>query len=167
VGSSIGILFKANLFEDVLSGAGTRPEAGRHVNRHFEVHGNAEPAVGKGVDADDFGEVFRAHGVIRGIGKSDEDAHSLVVSRALGDEVDSVFRGVNTVWQVFEMVVAGFGRPNAHGPSKFCASPTAKLGNGGRNRRRAGIGTGIVHFSDFAGSGSVTSMVHSESDNRD
>jgi hypothetical protein len=40
------------------SGARAGPEVGRHVDRHFEVDGDAEFASGQGVDAYDLGEIL-------------------------------------------------------------------------------------------------------------
>src|ERR1700739_1456708 len=68
-----------------LLGAGTGTSVAGHVDRHLQIDGNTEFAVGENVDANDFCEIIRAHGIVWRIRKGDEDAHSLVVSRALGD----------------------------------------------------------------------------------
>src|ERR1051326_3295375 len=109
-------------------GAGTGPGTGGHVHGHLQIHGNSKFAVGQGIDADDFRQVFRSHGIMRRrIREGDEDAHAFVIIRPLRDEVYAVLRGVDAVWQIFKVIVARFRRTNAHWPCEFGAASTTKL----------------------------------------
>lgn len=71
-------------------GSGTGTGVRREVDGHFQINGDAKFAVWESVNANDFGEVFRTHGVVHRIWEGDENAHAFVVGRTSRDEVNSV-----------------------------------------------------------------------------
>jgi hypothetical protein len=62
------------------------------VHGHFQVHRDAELAVGQRFDANHFCHVVAIHGIVSGsVGKGDEHAHSLIVASAARMEINTFF----------------------------------------------------------------------------
>jgi hypothetical protein len=125
---------------------------GRHIDGHFQIHGDSEFAVRERVDADDFGEVLRGHGIVRrGVGKRHKNAHAFVIVRTASNKVDAVFWSVYTGREIFKVVIARLGRAHAHGPGKLGATSAAKLRIGDFDGGSGtGLGARILHFFQIA-----------------
>ena len=74
------------------AGDGAGRSAGAVVHGHLQVQGHTEAAVGQLLDAHDFRDIFAVHRVMGGgEGKSDKDAHTLIVAVAASMEVNAFF----------------------------------------------------------------------------
>src|SRR5713101_4120647 len=84
------------------------------------MNGDAELALTKRFDADDFADVFAVHRVIGGgVGKGDEHAHSFIVFVEAGVERDARTGGVDTRGHILKVVVPALGGSNANRPGEF------------------------------------------------
>ena len=89
----------------------------------------AKPPVGQGLDPNDLRNIFAVHWIMRRReGKSDEDAHSLIVFFASCMEIDAFFGGIYADRHILEMLIAWLGRTHAQRLHDFRATTAPFIG---------------------------------------
>lgn len=102
--------------------------AGAVVHGHQQMEGNAKSTIGEFFDADNLGNVFAVHGVMRGRKREgNENAHAFVIAGAAGVKVNAFLGGVDADGHILEMLVARLRRAHAERLRDFRASAAALI----------------------------------------
>jgi len=126
---------------------------GVHIQSHLQIQRNAKLVVLQFLDADDFGQIFAVHGVMRrGKRKRNENPHALIIVRAPRREINPMFRSVYAGGQIFKMIIPRVRRTYPQLPGNF-GTPGATQFRTRRldGRPTIGFGASLVHFFQLQG----------------